>query len=187
MANLIVYKSNTGFTKQYVDSLERRVLPCEVVEVSKLKKDHIKKADAIFYGGPLKNNVIEGVDKLLKHHKLFGDKDVFIFCTGIQPLDDDKRTNVINANGLSFYHVRLYIYPGGMDISKMSPLKQKIMKLGMKKAMSSGQVPEGVTEEMIEQRLSSPINLVRTEEMDRMIDVYHMSKLRKKANAAQNG
>lgn len=182
MANLIVYKSNTGFTKEYVDSLERRVLPCEVIEVSKLKKEHIKKADAVFYGGPLKNNVIEGLDKFLKFHKLFGEKDVFVFCTGIQPLDQDKRENIINANGLSFYHVRLYIYPGGLDISKMSPLKQKIMKLGLKRAMSSGQLPAGATEEMIEERLSHPVNFVDTRQLDRMVDVYHMSKLRKKSN-----
>lgn len=181
MANLIVYKSNTGFTKEYVDSLERRVLPCDVVEVSKLKKDQIKNADAIFYGGPLKNNVIEGLDKFLKHHKLFGEKDIFVFCTGIQPLDQDKRENIINANGLSFYHVRLYIYPGGLDISKMSPLKQKIMKMGMKRAMASGQLPPGASEDMIEERLNHPVNLVDTRQLDRMVDVYHMSKLRKKA------
>ncbi len=182
MGNLIVYKSNTGFTKKYVDSLERRVLPCEVVEISKLKKSQIKNADAIFYGGPLRNNVIEGLDKLLKHDKLFGDKDVFVFCTGVQPLDAQKRQDVIDANGLSYYHVRLYIYPGGIDFSKMSPLKQKMLKFGLKKAVDSGQAPAGTTAEMIEQALSVPRDLVNTAELDRMVDVYHMSKLRKKSN-----
>ena len=128
MSNLIVYKSNTGFTKSYVDMLERRVLPCEVVEISKLKKEQLKEAEYIFYGGPLKNNVIEGLDKFLKHYKLFEDKNVFIFCTGIQPIDQEKKENVITANGLEFYHVRLYLLPGGMDFSKMSPLKQKMIK-----------------------------------------------------------
>lgn len=182
MANLIVYKSNTGFTKKYVDSLERRVLPCEVVEVSKLKKNHIKEADAIFYGGPLKNNVIEGLDKFLKFDKFFGDKDIFVFCTGIQPVDAQKRDDVINANALSYYHVRLYLYPGGLDFSKMSPMKQKLLKFGLKKAIDSGQAPAGVTPEMMEQALSTPRDLVNTAELDRMVDVYHMSKLRKKAS-----
>lgn len=180
MGNLIVYKSNTGFTKRYVDMLERRVLPCEVVEISKLKRDQIKNADYIFYGGPLKNNVIEGLDKFLKHHKLFENKNVFIFCTGIQPIDQEKKENVITANGLEFYHVRLYLLPGGMDFHKMSPMKQKIMKMGFKAAMKSDQIPAGVTPELIEQRLNTPIDLVSNSAIDRMVDVYHMCKLRSK-------
>ena len=56
------------------------------------------------------------------------------------------------------------------------------MKLGLKRAMSSGQLPAGATEEMIEERLSHPVNFVDTRQLDRMVDVYHMSKLRKKSN-----
>ena len=182
MSNLIVYKSNTGFTKSYVDMLERRVLPCEVVEISKLKKEQLKEAEYIFYGGPLKNNVIEGLDKFLKHYKLFEDKNVFIFCTGIQPIDQEKKENVITANGLEFYHIRLYLLPGGMDFSKMSPLKQKMIKFGLKAAAKSGKMPAGVSPEMIESRLTTPINLVNSNALDRMVEVYHMCKLRPKNN-----
>ena len=181
MSNLIVYKSNTGFTKKYVDMIERRVLPCEVVEIGKLKKDQIKKADYIFYGGPLKNNVIEGLDKFLKHHKLFEDKNIFVFFTGIQPIDMEKKENVITANGLEFYHVRLYLLPGGLDISKMSPMKQKMMKLGLNAAFKTDKIPVGVSQEMIEQRLNTPLDLTSPTAIDRMIDVSHMCKLRSKA------
>lgn len=182
MSNLIVYKSNTGFTKKYVDMIERRVLPCDVVEVSKLKKDQIKKADFIFYGGPLKNNVIEGLDKFLKHYNLMENKNVFIFCTGLQPCDQEKKENVITANGLDFYHVRLYLLPGGLDVSKMSPLKQKMMKLGLDAAFKSEKMPAGVTREMIDSRLSTPLDLTSPNAIDRMIDVYHMCKLRSKSD-----
>lgn len=180
MNALIVYKSNTGFTKKYVDMLERRVLPCEVVPIKKLKKSQIKDADFIFYGGPLKNNVIEGLDKFLKHHKLFEGKNVFVFCTGVQPIDNEKKENVITANGLEFYHVRLYLLHGGIDFTKMSAFKQKLVKIGLKMAMKKEGNQLGVGPEMIDTLLSTPRDLTDPRAIDRMVDVYHMLKIRAK-------
>lgn len=174
MKTLVVYLSETGFTKQYVDMLTSKLVNPEIVEIKDLKKSMIKEADIIFYGGPLRNNVIRGLDKFLKFHELFDGKEVLIFATGIQPIDDDKKQNVIDSNGLNLYHVRLYLLPGGLDISKMGAMKQKMIKFGLKQAFKSGKMPEGVTEEMIEQRFAYPINLVTPNAIERMIYVYNV-------------
>ena len=79
MKTLIIYKSETGFTKRYAEMIEHRTSDSTLVELKKLKKKDIKEADFIFYGGPLHNNVIIGLSKFLKHHKLFDGKDIFIF------------------------------------------------------------------------------------------------------------
>lgn len=184
MKTLVIYTSETGYTKQYVDMLERRLIDPKIVELKELKKDMIKEADFIFYGGPLKNNVIRGLDKFLKHSKLFEGKDVFIFCTGIQPNDDEKKELVIMANALDSYHVRLYMLPGGLDLTKMGTIKRKLMEMGFKRAFESGQVPEGVSMEMLEERFKYPISLIDPNAIDRMCHVYTVLVSRK--NAEEN-
>ena len=82
MKNIIFYKSNTGFTKKYVDMLENRISPLEVYPINKISKKLILEADNIFYGGPIKNNVIEGLAKFLKKYKYMKNKNIFIFEIG---------------------------------------------------------------------------------------------------------
>lgn len=48
MKNILFYKSNTGFTKEYCDMLANRIVPLEIYEISKISKKLIKDADNIF-------------------------------------------------------------------------------------------------------------------------------------------
>lgn len=174
MKELIVYKSNTGFTKKYIESLNRRLDDPKVVDVKKLKKKDLKEAKYIFYGGPLRNNKILGLDKLLKHYELIEDKNIFVFCTGIEPINGEKKENVISANGLMYYHVRLYLLPGGLDISKMPKTQQFLMKKGMNIAAKR----EGVSVDLLASRLNNAIDLVDLTKLDKIIDVYRKVKLK---------
>lgn len=177
MKTLLIYKSETGFTKEYVDLIRQRISDVTVVDIKHLKKKMIGESDIIFYGGPLRNNVIVGLKKFLKYHHLFDKKkDVFVFCTGIQPIDDEKKENVINANGLEWYHVRLYLLPGGMDINKMPSFKRKIFKFFMTRALNSNQLPEGVDRTLFESRIEQRINMITPSAIDRMIQVYNVVK-----------
>ena len=167
MKNLIIYKSNTGFTKEYAEILQRRI-GGDLVEVKRLKKKMLIEADNIFYGGPIRNNVIESLNKFLKYYDYIEDKNIFIFAVGIQPATEDKKDNVITANGLDLYHVRLYLLNGGMDITRMSKFKQKLMLYGSKLAAKK----EGISADVVESRLKTPINMVNSDNLDRMIEVY---------------
>ena len=179
MKTLLVYKSETGFTKDYVDAIQRRIPDVEIVDIKHFKRKMVKQSDIIFYGGPLRNNVILGLNKFLKANDLFDGKDVFVFATGIQPIDNEKKENVINANGLEFYHVRLYLLPGGLDINKMKPLKRKLFSFAMKKALTSNQMPEGVDKTLLESRINQRLNLVNPSAIDRMIEVYNVVRGRR--------
>lgn len=175
MENLIVYKSDTGFTKKYVDSLERRLPESEVVDIKKFKVKMTKDVDFIFFGGPLRNSKILGLDKFLKHYEKFKDKNIFIFCTGIEPITDEKKDIVITSNGLNYYHVRLYLLPGGMDYSKMSKIMQKMMKIGLEAAAKK----QNLTLDQISARLTTPMDLTDVSKLDKMLDVYHLLKINK--------
>lgn len=174
MKNLIIYKSNTGHTKEYSEMLERRISG-KLVAIEKLKKEDIKEADNIFYGGPLRNNVIVGLKKFLKHYKLFESKNVFIYAVGIEPYSEDKKENVIAANGLDLYHVRLYFLQGGMDLSKMKFPMRQLLLVGLKQSLKK----QGLSEDLLEERMKNPINMVNSSNLDHMIDIYHRVIIRK--------
>lgn len=174
MKNLIIYKSNTGHTKEYSEMLERRISG-KLISIYNLKKNDIKEADNIFYGGPLRNNVILGLKKFLKYYKLFESKNVFIYAVGMEPYSEDKKENVIASNGLDLYHVRLYFLQGGMDLSKMKFPMRQLLLYGLKRSLKK----EGLSEDLLEQRINNPINMVNSSNLDHMIDIYHRVIIRK--------
>lgn len=174
MKNLIIYKSNTGHTKEYSEMLERRISG-KLISIDNLKKNDIKEADNIFYGGPLRNNVILGLKKFLKYYKLFESKNVFIYAVGMEPYSEDKKENVIASNGLDLYHVRLYFLQGGMDLSKMKFPMRQLLLYGLKRSLKK----EGLSEDLLEQRINNPINMVNSSNLDHMIDIYRRVIIKK--------
>lgn len=167
MKNLIIYKSNTGFTKEYATMLQRRI-DGDLLDIKNLKKKTLKNYDNIFFGGPLRNNVILGLNKFLKHYDIIQNKNIFIFAVGIEPLTDDKKENVIASNGLDLYHVRLYFLQGGLDFSRMKFPQKQILRYALKVAGKK----EGISEEMIKSRLENNVNMVNSSNLDYMVDVY---------------
>ena len=174
MKNIIFYKSNTGFTKQYVDMLQNRIVPLEVYKVEKINKKLLEGADNVFFAGPLRNNVILGLSKFLKKYKDMKDKNIYVIATGIQPPDDEKRDLVITTNSLDEYHVRLFLLLGGLDINKMKPLTKMMMKLSIKMAIKK----DPSQKEMLEQRLNGSLNFVSNSNLDRLVDIYRRVNLR---------
>ena len=174
MKNIIFYKSNTGFTKQYVDMLQNRIVPLEVYKVEKINKKLLEGADNVFFAGPLRNNVILGLSKFLKKYKYMKDKNIYVIATGIQPPDDEKRDLVITTNSLDEYHVRLFLLLGGLAINKMKPLTKMMMKLSIKMAIKK----DPSQKEMLEQRLNGSLNFVSNSNLDRLVDIYRRVNLR---------
>lgn len=174
MKNILFYKSNTGFTKEYCDMLANRIVPLEVYEISKISKKLIKGADNIFFGGPIRNNTILGLDKFLKKYKYMEGKNIFVFAVGIQPPSDEKRELVITTNNLDSYHIRLYLLLGGFDMNRMGKVKQQFMKLGFK-AMAK---KDPANASLIESRLKNPINFVSSSNLDKMVDTYRRVNLK---------
>jgi len=175
MKNILFYKTNTGYTKEYVDLLSNRVVPLEIYDIKKINKKKINEANNIFFGGPIKNNVIVGLNKFLKYYKYMKDANIFVFAVGIQPESEEKRELVITANGLDNYHIRLYFLLGGMDINRMKFPQKQIMKIGLKLAMKK----EPEMAETIKSRFENPINFVSSSNLDKMVETFHKVNLRK--------
>ena len=165
METIIVYKSNTGFTKEYAELLKPRIEADELIEIKKFNKKMIKEAYNLVFLGPLRNNVIEGLNKFLNHYDSMKEKNIFILCTGIQPITKEKRDDVVYANALQKYHVRLYLLPGGMDLSRYQGLKRKLITMIINIASKSR--PE------LKMIKDQHINLVNGYNLDQMVNVFY--------------
>ena len=178
MKTLIFYTTKTGFTKQYVDMLERRLTDVEVYPLKQISKKLLQGADIIFYGAPIRATSIRGIKKFLKHYKYIKEKDIFIFGVSPEPIDEDKRENIITANNLDEYHIRLYTLQGGFDFSKYNFFMRKAIEAGLRAEAKK----QGLDEAMIKQRLSQPISFVSSSNLDRMVQVYHAIKIKRGSN-----
>lgn len=158
-----------GHTKLYVDMLVKEFKEIEVYPGKKIKKKLVKSSDVVFFASFLNNNKIYKLDKLLKYDKFFEGKDVFLLVTGIPPMDESKRSDVIEINGLDLYHVRLYLLPGGIDISKLKPFERKLLKFALNVAAKkepSAQI------EQVKYLFDRPLNFVDEANLDRIKAVY---------------
>jgi menaquinone-dependent protoporphyrinogen IX oxidase len=168
MKTIIYYKSNTGFTKEYAELLKPRI-ECEtLLTISKIKNKDLKNCDNVVFMGPIRNNVILGLSKFLKKYNKMENKNIFVFGVGIEPNTDAKKENVIMANGLEFYHIRLYLLPGGFDLNRYKGFQKKFMKFIFK--VASKKHPE------MSLISSQSVNQVNGIYLDRMVDVFYKIK-----------
>lgn len=167
MQNLIIYKSNSGHTKRYAEALHTRI-GGDLKEYSLNSFKNIKTYDSIFFGTSIRNNKILHIKKFLKQYKKIKNKNIFVFVTGISfmNVDDSLRQNIIDINGLFDKHIRLYLLPGGFDVSKMKPITQFMFRRvsKMKKIADKSN--------NISYLIENPIDFVNFDHLDKMVSIY---------------
>lgn len=137
MKAVVIYKSETGFTKKYAEWIARE-LGADILEASKAKADMFDAYDAVIYGGCLRAAGISGA-RLIKNNlgRLQG-KKIAVFATGASPPREGVLDEVINRNftpeqraSIKFFYLR-----GGFDYGKLKPMSKFLMTLLKWKIMS---------------------------------------------------
>ncbi len=132
MKTLVVYKSQTGFTKKYAqwiaERAEGKAIP--VSEAKKLKKADLDQYDAIVYGGWCIAGQISGDAWLRKNYKDFTDKKLVLFACGASP-EDYPDTQIFlqkTLNEEEKKYIKLFYCPGGLNYEKMNAGSKLAMK-----------------------------------------------------------
>ncbi len=83
MKPLIIYKSRTGFTKQYAEWISAE-LGCEAKDFSEKNKISFDNVDMIIYGGRVHAGMIDSIEKM---KEFAADKNckLVVFATGASP------------------------------------------------------------------------------------------------------
>ncbi|MEA4932461.1 MAG: hypothetical protein VB071_02555 [Lawsonibacter sp.] len=126
---VIVYKSNTGFTKAYAELLSR-VERMELLELSQAKSKGLKRETDVFYMGPLMAGHIGGIDQAVKCFEVKGACGVGMSPPGEKVLLDLSRANYM-PDGPIFY------LQGGYAPEKVGWLKRRMVNAATKSIRES--------------------------------------------------
>lgn len=117
MIKSIVYKSNTGHTKQYAEMLGDS-LKVPVFEL-KEAKSKLKKNDEIVFLGWVCATKIQGLSKIKKYNvKCIG-------AVGAYPTEKNYIESLRQANKVN---VELFYLRGGLNFNKLTGLKKKVLQ-----------------------------------------------------------
>ncbi len=123
MKTLVIYTSQTGFTKKYAELISVRMNAdiLTIDEAKKKAKDFFLEYDAIVYGGWAMAGNIVGVKWFLNKALEWKTKKVAVFCVGASPREnpdvDVFLNNMINDEQKTY--IMSFYCQGGIDYSRM--------------------------------------------------------------------
>lgn len=151
MKSVIIYNSQTGFTKQYAQWLSEE-LACEVVSFNEAKSRKYDEYDNIIFGSWCHAGNIVKIDWFKQLMEEKPKKKYAIFAVGASPLENPEVDMLIDKIiPEDSFNCKVFYCPGGIRYDKMKFLDRKLMKM-FTKALSKKKdatVAERMQAEMI--------------------------------------
>lgn len=129
---LVIYKSATGYTKQYAHWLAQ-ALSCEAMELKDVRLELLRQQDVILFGGGLYAGGVSGMPRLVKWYPELRDKEMILFTCGLADPRDPKNVQHIEE-GIAkaipagmYAQMKQFHLRGGIDYSKLSPVHRSMM------------------------------------------------------------
>ena len=133
MKTLIIYTSQTGFTKRYAEWIAEK-MSGELLDLRDARKksaDYFKDFDAICYGGwAMAGNLVKGKWFLEKAFD-WQDKRLAMFCVGGSP-NDNPDVDAFLQNALTEEqkkYIKIFYCQGGFNYEKMKAPSRLAMKM----------------------------------------------------------
>ncbi len=156
MKAIVIYTSQTGFTKKYAKWICAEAENSDCVELSALSKMSLNEYDAVIFGGWACGGSIKGLDRLKKYIAGWHGKKLIVFCVGASPANDEVILPALRKNFTEYElkRVELFYCPGGICWEKMSSVSRVMMKMFLKMLKSKKDKSKD-EEEMIKMLSSS--------------------------------
>lgn len=149
MKTIVVYTSQTGFTKRYAQWIAEAA-GADCVELSEAKRKNLDTYEAIVYGGWACAGGIKNLKWFKGNIEKWADKKLIAFCVGASPIENPEIEPTLKRNftEAEFKKVRVFYCPGGFNYEKMSAPSRLMMKMFIK-ALKSKKNKTETDEEMI--------------------------------------
>ena len=133
MKTLIIYSSQTGFTKRYAEWIGQK-LDAELLTIKDAKKkneDYFRGFDAILYGGWSMGGKLVNIEWFLEHAINWKEKKLAIFGVGATPADAPEISTFIESvlSDEQKKYISVFYCPGGLDYSRMNFFCRIMMKM----------------------------------------------------------
>ncbi len=130
MKTIVVYTSQTGFTKRYAEWIAETV-GADCYELSEAKKLDLDTYEAIVYGGWALAGTISKLGWFKSNLEKWKGKKLIAFCVGGSPLENPEIMPELQKNftEAELETVKIFYCPGGFNYEKMSGTSKVMMKM----------------------------------------------------------
>lgn len=133
MKAIVIYNSQTGFTRRYAQWIAEET-GADCLELSQAKKKNLAAYEAIIFGGWACGGSISKLGWLKGNIDKWSDKKLVAFCVGASPIESPEVEPALKQNFTEseLERVRVFYCPGGLDYETMPALSKLMMKLFIK-------------------------------------------------------
>jgi len=133
MKTIVIYNSQTGFTKRYAEWIAEAA-GADCLELSAAKKKDLAAYDAIIFGGWACAGNISKLSWFKGNIDRWAGKKLIAFCVGASPIDNPEIDIALkrNLNESEYKKVKIFYCPGGLNYEKMSTPSKLMMKMFVK-------------------------------------------------------
>ncbi len=133
MRIVVIYNSQTGFTKRYAEWIAEAT-GADCLELSAGKKKDLTAYEAIIFGGWACAGSISKISWFKGNIDKWADKKLIAFCVGGSPIDNPEIEVALKQifNESEQKMVNTFYCPGGFNYEKMSAPSKLMMKIFIK-------------------------------------------------------
>lgn len=133
MKAIVIYNSQTGFTKRYAEWIAEAT-NADCIEYSKAKRISLDTYDAIVFGGWAVAGSISKLKWFKKNIAKWSSKKLVTFCVGASPIENPEIKSALPKNFTEeeLKAVRWFYCPGGLDYEKMTATSRTMMRMFVK-------------------------------------------------------
>lgn len=133
MKTLVIYNSQTGFTKRYAEWIAKAA-EADCLELSVAKRKSLKIYEAIVFGSWACAGRISKLNWFKDNIDKWADKKLIVFCVGGSPIDNPEIEQFLKQNSAEYGSKRVdtFYCPGGFNYEKMPAPSKLMMKMFVK-------------------------------------------------------
>lgn len=158
MKTIVIYNSQTGFTKRYAHWIAEKS-GADCCELRAAKKKNMDEYDVIVYGGWACAGGISKLSWFKGNINKWKGKKLIVFCVGGSPLENPEIESALKKNFSEdeMKRVSVFYCPGGFNYEKMSKASKLMMKMFVKSLKAKKEKTE--EEEIMIRMISSSYDI----------------------------
>lgn len=155
MNTVVIYTSQTGFTKRYAKWIAEAT-KADCFELSEAKKKNMDPYETIIFGGWACAGGISKLSWFKSNIDKWTNKKLIVFCVGGSPIDSPEIEPALKQNfhKSDLKKISVFYCPGGFNYEKMPILSKFLMKIFIK-TLKTKKNKKKADEEMIKMISSS--------------------------------
>ena len=126
---IVLYKSNTGFTRKYAQWISEE-LECDIKSIDDLDLGSVSDYTGLIFGGFLHARRISGLNKVRGIFSHFPHDKIILFASGASPETEDVIKAIRESNlAADEKNINVFYFHGGYDHNKVRGFDKIIMNL----------------------------------------------------------